>query len=184
MRIADSMAMKRISVIIFFIFFISEISFAEVYKWVDEKGVTHFTDDITQVPEKCRPKAEKIGSSEEKEETKAEGGITPNRKEQTYKDQLGRGEDYWKGRVEEWRKKLREQQDRLETLRIKYNGLIERFNDSRSTAERGNLRKERDQVKNEMDQCKTQIEEAKDMVEKKIPEEAELYKAKPEWVKQ
>lgn len=184
MRIAHRMAMKRISVIILFILFISEISFAEVYKWVDEKGAVHFTDDMMQVPEKYRPKAEEIGSSEEKEETNAEGLITPKKKEETYKDQLGRGEDYWKGRVEEWKKKLREQQDKLETLRVKYNGLTERFNDSKSTAERGNLRKERDQVKNEMDQSKIQIEEAKNMLEKKIPEEAELYNAKPEWVKQ
>jgi hypothetical protein len=34
-----------------------------------------------------------------------------------------------------------------------------------------------------MDQHKTQIEEAKNMLDKKIPEEAELYKAKPEWLK-
>ncbi len=177
------MVMKRISVIVLFAFFISEISFAEVYKWVDEKGAVHFTDDMTQVPEKYRPKAEEVGSSEEKEETKSEGQITPKGKEETYKDQSGRGEEYWKGRVEEWRRKLGEQQDRLKTLEVKYNELTMRFNDSKSTAERGNLRKERDQVKNEMDQCKIQIEEARDMLEKKIPEEAELYKAKPEWVK-
>ncbi len=176
--------MKRILFIILFIFLISQISFAQVYKWVDEKGVTYFTDDITQVPEKYRPKAERIGMPEEKEETKVEGELTPKRKEETYRDRLGRGEDYWKGRVEEWRKKLRELQDKLEVLRAKYNGLTEKFNDSRSTAERGNLRRERDQVKNEMDQCNTQIEEARGMLEKKIPEEAELYKAKPEWVKQ
>jgi len=178
------MVMKRILVIILFIFFISDISFAEVYKWVDEKGVVYFTDDIMQVPERYRLKAEKIGLPEEKEETKVEGGATPKKKEETYRDRLGRGEDYWKGRVEEWKKKLREYQDKLEILRAKYNKLTERFNDSKSTAERGNLRRERDQVKNEMDQCKIQIEEAKNMLEKKIPEEAELYKAKPELVRQ
>jgi len=184
MGFAKRMGMKRILVILLFIFFISEISFAEVYKWIDEKGVVYFTDDIMQVPEKYRPKSEKIGLPEDKEETKVEGGSTPKRKEEIYRDRLGRGEDYWKGQVEEWRKKLREYQDRLEILRAKYNELTERFNDSKSTAERGNLRRERDQVKNEMDQCKIQIEEAKKVLEKKIPEEAELYKAKPEWVKQ
>ena len=184
MRIADGMAMKRIPVIILFILFISEICFAEVYKWVDDKGAVHFTDDITQVPERYRSKTEEIGSPEEKEEAKPEGEATPRKKEETYKDQLGRGEDYWKGRVGEWRQKLREQEDKLEALRVKYNGLTERFNDSKSTAERGNLRKERDQVKKEMDQSKIQIEDAKNMLEKKIPEEAELYKAKPEWIKQ
>jgi len=175
--------MKRILVTILFIFFISEISFAEVYKWVDEKGVVYFTDDITQIPEKYRSRAKKIGLPEEKGETKVEGELIPKKKEETYRDRLGRGEDYWKGRVEEWRKKLRELQDKLEILRGKYNELTEKFNDSKSTAERGNLRRERDQVKSEMDQCKIQIEEARDMLEKKIPEEADLYKAKPEWVK-
>jgi hypothetical protein len=188
MRIAHRITvMKRISATVIFILFISGISFAEVYRWVDEKGAVHFTDDLTQVPEKYRSKTEDIGSPEEpeeKDETKMKGEVTPEKKEGTYKDQLGRGEDYWKGRVEEWRQKLREQQDKLEVLRAKYNGLTERSNDSRSTAERGNLRKERDQLKKEMDQIRIQIEEAKNMLEKKIPEEAELYKARPEWVKQ
>ena len=177
--------MKQILAIILFIFFIFGISFAEVYKWVDEKGVSHFTDDIMQIPEKNRPKAEIIKLSEEagKEETKEEGKAQPKGKGEIQEDRLGRGEIYWKGRVEEWRKKLRERQDRLETLRAKYNELTMKHNDSKSTAERGNLRKERDQVKNEMDQCKIQVEEAREMLEKKIPEEAELYKAKPEWVK-
>jgi len=179
--------MKQILAIILFIFFIFEISFAEVYKWVDEKGVSHFTDDIMQIPERNRPKAELIELSEEagKEESKREeeGEVTPKVKEESQRDRLGRGESYWRGLVEEWRKKLKERQDRLETLRAKYNELTMKHNESKSTAERGNLRTERDQVKNEMDQCKIQIEEAKDMLEKKIPEEVELYKAKPEWVK-
>lgn len=178
------MNMKRIIVIIFCVLFISEISFAQVYKWVDDKGVVYFTDDITQVPEKYWPKAEKIGLPEDKEEAAVQGESKPKKKEETYRDRLGRGEDYWKGRVEEWRKKLGELQVRLETLRVKYNELTERFNDSKSTAERGNIRKERDQVKSEMDQTKIQIEEAKEMLEKRIPEEADLYKAKPEWIKQ
>ena len=181
---AEVRVMKRILIIILFILFISEISFAEVYKWVDENGVVHFTDDILQIPEKYRPKTEKMVLPEGKEETKSEGESTPKKKEEAYRDRLGRGEDYWKGRVEEWKKKLKDHQERLETLRVKYNELTVRFNDSKSTAERGNLRGERDQIKNEMDRYKIQIEEAKIMLDKKIPEEAELYKAKPEWVKQ
>jgi hypothetical protein len=174
--------MKKILIILFFLF-IYEISFAEVYKWVDEKGVVNFTDDILQVPEKYRPKAEKMVLPEGKEEIKGEGESTSKKKEEVHRDRVGRGEDYWKGRVEEWKKKLMDSQERLESLRIKYNELTERFNDSKSTAERANLRRERDQIKNEMDQHKTQIEEAKNMLDKKIPEEAELYKAKPEWLK-
>jgi uncharacterized coiled-coil protein SlyX len=175
--------MKRIIFIALFTFLIFQISFAQVYKWIDEKGVAHFTDDITQVPEKYRPKTEEIEAPQGKEDTKVEEELVPKKKEEPYRDRLGRGEEYWKGRVEEWRKKLRESQDKLEVLRVKYNALTERFNDSRSTAERANLRRERDQVKNEIDQLNTQIAESRDMLEKRIPEEAELYKAKPDWVK-
>ncbi len=175
---------QSIVLLAFFVFLMSRMSFGEVYKWVDEKGVTHFTDDMTQVPERFKPKAETIDTSEEKKDTKIEGESPHTKKEDSYKDGLGRGEDYWKGRVEEWKNKLNEQQNKLGVLRAKYNALTERFNDSRSTAERANLRRGRDEVKSEIDQCNAQIGEARNMIEKKIPEEAELYKAKPEWIKQ
>ncbi len=184
--------MKRISVIFLIILltlFVPEASFAAVYKWVDENGAVHFTDDIMQVPEEYRPKTKDTGLPEEteqtpiEEQTKIEGEAAPKKAEEAYKDQLGRGEGYWKGRVEEWRLKLKGQQDKLEALRSKYNALTQRFNDSRSTAERGSLRKEREQIKKEMDECRVQMEEAKTVLSQKIPEEAALYNAKPEWVK-
>jgi clan AA aspartic protease (TIGR02281 family) len=31
---------------------------AEMYRWVDEKGTVHFTDDLSRIPEKYRPDAE------------------------------------------------------------------------------------------------------------------------------
>jgi chromosome segregation ATPase len=174
--------MKRILLILLFIF-IAEISFAEVYKWVDEKGVVHFTDDLGQIPEKYRKTIEEMGLSEERKEPKTEGESLPKKKEDTYRDRLGRGEEYWRGRVEEWKKKLETLQDSVESLRLRYNDLTEKFNTSKSSAERATIRNEREQIKNEMDQFRIQIAEAKEMLEKKIPEEANLYKAKPEWVK-
>jgi len=174
--------MKQILLILIFMF-IGNLSFAEVYKWVDEKGVTHFTDDITQIPEKYRKAIEEIEIKEEKIETKTEGEYSAKKKEDTYRDRVGRGEEYWKGRVEEWKKKLQTLQEKVESLRLKYNELTEKFNASKSSAERAILRNEREQIKNSMDQYKIQIGEAKEMLEKKIPEEADLYKAKPEWIK-
>ncbi len=165
------------------VFLTSRLSFSQVFRWSDEKGLVHFTDDITQVPERFRPKAERVGGVEETQEAKHEGESAPNKKEDAYKDQLGRGEEYWKGLMEESRKKLRQQEDKLVGLRAKYNTIIERHNESRSTAERANLRRERDQVKREIDECNAQIEQTRGMMDKRIPEEAELYKAKPEWIK-
>ena len=175
--------MKRILFILLFLFS-TEFSFAEVYKWVDEKGVVHFTDDFIQIPEKYRPQIERLGTSEGRGETKIEGESSPKKKEEIYRDRIGKGEEYWKGRVEEWSKKLKDAQERLNNLRVKYNELTEKFNESKSSSERIYLRKERDQIKNEIEKYKTQIEEANYMLGKKIPEEAEIFKAKPEWIKQ
>jgi clan AA aspartic protease (TIGR02281 family) len=33
-------------------------SYGETYRWVDEKGTVHFTDDLSSIPEKYRPHAE------------------------------------------------------------------------------------------------------------------------------
>jgi len=175
--------MKPILLIALIPLLLVELSFAEVYKWVDDREDIHFTDDFMQVPEKYRKTTERIGVKEEGDETKTEGEPSAKIKEAPYRDRLGRGEEYWRAEVEEWEKKLKALNEKVEILRIKYNELTGKHNDSRSPAARMAIRREREQVKNEMDQYKTQIGEAEEMLGKKIPEEAELYKAKQEWIK-
>jgi len=177
--------MKTISLLIILtVVFLAQISTAQVYKWTDEKGVVHFTDDMLQVPEKYRPKTEKMDLSEEKAEPKVQGeSASPKKKEEAYKDRMGRGEEYWKERAEAWKKKLMAAQEKAENLRMKYNDLTEKLNASKNSTERATLRTERDQIKTEIDKCKQEVEEAKIMLDKKLPEEAQLNRAKPEWVK-
>jgi hypothetical protein len=40
-----------------FIVTLTTPAFAEIFKWVDEDGVAHFTDDAAQVPKKQAPTA-------------------------------------------------------------------------------------------------------------------------------
>jgi len=174
--------MKTLTLILLFLF-TATLSYAEVYKWVDEKGIVHFTDDITQIPEKHRRAVEHREATEEKIETKEEGQAPEKKQTDSYKDRLGRGEEYWKGRVEESRKKLQSLQEKVEGLRLKYNDLTEKYNTSKSSAERAMIRNDREQLKNQMDELKVQIGETKEILERKIPEEASLYRAKPEWVR-
>src|SRR3989337_415614 len=118
---------KQKFLIILFVL-IAELSFGEVYKWVDEKGVVHFTDDITQIPEKHRKTLEEMEIREEGAEAKTERGSQPKKDEDTDRDRLGRGEEYWKTRVGELKKRIRALQENVEELRIKYNQLTEKFN--------------------------------------------------------
>ena len=174
--------MKTLALTLLFVF-TATVSYAQVYKWVDEKGIVHFTDDITQIPEKYRRAIEERDVKEEKVEKKQEGEASQKKQLDNYKDRMGRGEEYWKGRVEESRKKLQALQEKFDGLRLKYNDLTEKYNTSKSSVERTSIRNEREQIKNQMDELRVQIGETKEMLERKIPEEASLYRAKPEWVK-
>jgi clan AA aspartic protease (TIGR02281 family) len=44
--------------IIIILVFLVPSSYGEMYKWVDEKGTVHFTDDLSNIPEKYRGDAE------------------------------------------------------------------------------------------------------------------------------
>jgi hypothetical protein len=48
------------------VFFLSTPAFGEIYKWLDDRGVTHFTDDLRKVPEKYRTGAEDFDKIEHK----------------------------------------------------------------------------------------------------------------------
>ena len=55
------MSLKPFSIGILLICFSVDIPFLfseEVYRWTDEKGTTHFTDDVSTIPEKHRREAE------------------------------------------------------------------------------------------------------------------------------
>jgi len=69
--------------IIFSLLFISQLSHAEIYKWVDEKGTVHFTEDPATIPEKYWDKA--------KSRTTEEDLMTPEEKiraKQKYEEEV------------------------------------------------------------------------------------------------
>jgi hypothetical protein len=62
-RGAKTMALRSflIAILFFGLFLITPyLSSEEVYRWTDEKGTIHFTDDFSKVPEKFRREAEGI----------------------------------------------------------------------------------------------------------------------------
>lgn len=63
----------RTLIVIFLFLLAATFSHAQVYKWVDEQGVVHFTDDLSQIPEKHRKAMERREEPEEKTEVKREG---------------------------------------------------------------------------------------------------------------
>lgn len=58
----------------------SSMGTAEVYKWVDQSGVTHFTDDLSKVPKEQRPGMDAYkGIEPEKEEVPEPAPVDKNK---------------------------------------------------------------------------------------------------------
>ena len=68
MRIKQSDVTRGICFFLFFVFLpIPSVSFsAEIYRWTDEKGTVHFTDDPSSIPERYSKQGQKVSVPEEK----------------------------------------------------------------------------------------------------------------------
>lgn len=55
----------KISLILILFFIISSLTYSEVYKWIDEKGIIHFTDDLSKIPKRYIEQIETISFPKE-----------------------------------------------------------------------------------------------------------------------
>jgi hypothetical protein len=170
----------------------------EVYKWVDEKGTVHFTDDLGEVPEKYReqiqkktPPKEPIPSQPtspppikspksmepEKEAESAPGSVQ--------KDILGRGEEWWRAKVNEWNEKLKSSQRNYENAYSEWKSKENELETSKFKPDsvKRKLKAEIKTLEEKTRDLEKQMEEAKNMLENVLPKQAQDYRANPEWLK-
>jgi peptidoglycan hydrolase CwlO-like protein len=168
----------------------------EVYKWVDEKGMSHFTDDLSQVPEKYREQAAKKTSKEESASTPSAGSLpgvgSGQNVEQPIeqKDALGRGEEWWRAKVKEWNNKLKNAQkdlaDAQETLKQKEKELEDttysHYNNRHGMGAIRKLNAEIEGLNSKIPELESRVNEAKNMLENVLPQEAKDSRANPNWL--
>ena len=154
----------------------------EVWKWVDERGVVHFTDNAASVPEKYR---EHIDRRELPGEREAVSGTDQEAKEvmEEPRDRYGRGESYWVNRANEIKGQLDRIQREYEKTRLEYNDLVAKYNATRSRAKRRQCQKQIESLQDQLNRRREDIEGVKELLEKTLPEEAERAGAPAEWVK-
>jgi hypothetical protein len=83
-----------IAIIVILCFTIPCLVHAEVYKWIDEKGTLHFTDDESTIPDKYRQQAEKITLPEGSKFIE-EGGQTSRPTGDTISGSVGQDISLW-----------------------------------------------------------------------------------------
>ena len=81
----------------------ASFTYAQVYKWVDDSGTVHFTDDPAIVPEKYWDRVEeKETIKEEGRKPFDDGKWTKRRVQREPTDRFGRTESWWRDRAYKW----------------------------------------------------------------------------------
>lgn len=180
------------------LFFSGWIFAQEVYRWVDEKGTMHFTDDLNLVPEKYREKILKeISPKEPSPAQPAPLPVTPPPMEEgsvkkpgqmpppQQKDILGRGEEWWRAKAIEWHEKLKTARKNYENANSEWMAKKQELETSRFRADnfKRKLKAETTALEKTVKDWEKKIEEASHMLEKVLPKQAQEDRANPEWLK-
>jgi len=159
---------------------------AEVYKWIDDKGTIHFTDDYGNIPSSYREQRKvEIRRDIQEEETPLEPQkiIFRSKEEQTKTDLYRQEEAWWRGKVSQWEKQLNEASENYELTNKEFleesSNLIVRKFGSHQQFKSTILRMDR--IKEERSKHEAQIIEAERMLEK-ISRKAEESKTDLDWL--
>jgi tetratricopeptide (TPR) repeat protein len=159
---------------------------AEVYKWVDDKGTIHFTDDYSNIPSSYREQLKveiRRGIQEEETPLEPQKIILRSKEEQAKTDLYRQEEAWWRGKVSPWKKQLNEASENYELTNKEFLGessnLIIRKFGSHQQFKSTILRMDR--IKEERSKHEAQIIEAEGMLEK-VTRQAEESKADPSWL--
>jgi hypothetical protein len=189
------MNMKKICLIIAagVLFYSTSALGQEVYRWVDEKGTVHFTDDLGQVPEKYREKIQKEKTPKETPPppTTSPKGVTAGKAPgqmpaPIQKDSLGRGEEWWRAKALEWNEKFKTAQKNYESTYNEWKSKGQELETSKFIKPDNWKRKLKAEIKvleEKVKDWERQMDEAKDMVENVLPKQAQDYRANPDWLK-
>jgi len=179
--------MRRIFCILVFLIFISPVYAGPIYKWTDENGVVHFSDDLSKVPPAYR---DRVGTEkwEDMQKPEAPSSASPQaplqKGEEVKKDTYGQDETYWKQRARPWKERLEEASANYARTQAKYEqtsaDLTARRYGSPTQYKTGII--ELDRLKEEMEKYQADISEANEMLSK-ISKEAEEANANPDWLK-
>jgi len=164
-----------------------------LYKWVDEKGTAHFTDDLSLVPERYRdqvhetkpqgePAPPSIESPENVGKEKEIESAPESASEQ--KDLLGRGEEWWRATVSEWNKKFVTARANYEDAYDKWKAKEQELEASQFKPDsvKRKLKAEAKTLEENVKDWEKQMEEAKNMLDNVLPKQAADDHANPEWL--
>ncbi len=142
-----------------------------LYRWIDDRGNVHITDNLNKVPEKYRPNARRLETTEKAPEDAGpprEQGVSPYSGYDAERDADLREE--WQGRMKAAKRTLADAERRYRELEQKRNSLLQSWGGPASGHLEG--REEAERMAREMNEVQKEIDAARNQIENVIPDEA------------
>ncbi len=190
--------LRQSLLLIVFLSFFPNLVAADIYKWIDDQGGIHFTDNYESIPEIYRTKnrvtIEEKQSTKSSETSQTQGtGSSPEttgpssgaKSLRTVKvDKNGHDEEWWNQRVMEVKDKLRQLLKEKGKLESDLQELSKRYrNPAFGSRGRKTLEPEVEDLQKKIKALDENITEIKETLEKTLPEEAAKAEAPAEWLR-
>ena len=172
--------------ILFGLYCLLVVSFphAQVYKWVDDSGTLHFTDDPAKVPEEYWDRVEeKKAIKEEDGKPSDEGKRQKRRVRREPTDRFGRRESWWRDRASKWWTQLENATSQRDRVTKEIEEAREILENARNDGKRRRYRRKIKRLEEETKKYKPQIDEARHMLNDVLLDEARMAGADPSWLR-
>jgi hypothetical protein len=153
----------------------------EIFQWVDERGVVHFTDNSAAVPAKYRKRMDRRDLPEATGAS-AESTLRSKPVVEEPRDRHGRGKGYWVNRKNEIEARLYRAEGEYKRLRSEYGALVDSYRNTSSIADRDTYRKQMEKLEVELRRQREDIRNTRELLEKTLPQEAARAQAPPKWL--
>ncbi len=174
--------MNKVLVIVAVLLLASAGMAGEYFKWIDKRGVVHFTDIEAKVPEEYRGDVERRQMPIEKQAPSETPREARQRTEES-RDKYDRDRDYWVYRATEAKTRLYRAKREYERLLREYDDALEGYRNTTSLAKRDEFQNRTEEIEIELKRTREDIFQARELLEITLPEEAKRAGVPVEWVR-
>lgn len=146
---------------------------AEFYRWTDRDGREFFTNDTEKIPPAYRSTARSVDVQDDRVSRGQQSATEPSREAVSPRetDRNGRGEEYWRSRAEDLRRRLGE-------VQAEHDRLVQQERTGRPASKKARTARER--RKQRLAQKIAALQRELDV---ELPEEARRAEALPGWLR-
>lgn len=167
----------------FFCLLATSFSYAQIYKWVDDSGTIHFTDDPAKVPGRYWNRVEEEKTIKKEGQKPSDEVKRPKQRIQREPtDRFGRRESWWRDRASKWWVQLENATSQHEGIAREIEEAERVLDKARNDGKRRRYRRKIKRLREEDEKYNAQIDEAKHMLNDVLLDEARMAGADPSWL--